>query len=322
LESLTDCTVVIEGRLLVLSTSDAVATPTLRLITGGRASAVVTGKPRSDSSFEFGLPSDLTSDLKGSIGLELVPARSVPNECSPSLAVAFDSLNMSTRSRPTRLNDLDYLVEGRLDDLANTIAEAAATTAHARVAVEELFEDERAGAATLLRLRETGSQKNFELALIACLPAAFLVSSLGVDPQLVSDHRLGFAVLGPRSPRAWAALGWPNGQTFYSGATWTDLAGFVQRLAPREPLTTATFRYSSNSGPRSPKRVSHVVSHLEGKHVDAEYLDLVVAAQRLIMVDQLADESMRMLLEAYLCHPRATKDAIIAGIAVTLACES
>jgi hypothetical protein len=325
LGSLAGCEVSVAPGSVVLTPQTPCGAPTVRVVSRGRAVATVRARP-TERAFVLDLP----ADVSGELGLQIVQPRQVSHVVKPDLAVVVPTTARSPeRQSSVTLRTFDDLEQQRLHELTLAIASVAATGVMPRDLVDELFDDERAAARTLASMKDSGTTVNQrDLALIACAPAAFLFSSLGLDSRDLGRDLLKFAVLADRRPDVWTEINWPNGKAFGIGGGWSALRGFVRTLGYRtaRPIDVPTFRYQSSvqDYPNSSHLDSAIAELTDGIKIqltDPTFIDLVIAAHRLVSVDRLVDEAMRLLIAAYHADARMAKAAIVCGLAAALACQ-
>jgi len=58
-----------------------------------------------------------------------------------------------------------------------------------------------------------------------------------------------------------------------------------------------------------------MIRRLERRQVDEAFLDVIVATRRMLAVEAVTSEAMRMILTALRESPEATSHAVLAGVA-------
>lgn len=319
LKSLTsrELSIAVVGRALVVATSETCAPPAVRLSVGGRAAAILA--TRGDGChFEAGLP----GGLRGSYDATVVDPRSVPVRVRAQVEIDVPAAEQPLVRCAARRTDLHSLSAAHHDAIVDHLGDLLDHGIVSRKLVDELFIDERAGAAALARTgRDHRDAARLERIVIACLPACTLFADLGVtDLAAIKSNRLLFAAVAPRRADRWRCIGWPNDSRFDAGRSLPeDLVGFTCRLARGVEITAPTFRYAPTTDYPNHERLDIALGVLEHHHVDPGFLDVMVATHRMLTIDALVDEATTLLLAVHRTEHAAVANAIVAGIAATLA---
>lgn len=262
--------------------------------------------------------------VAGLLTLEAVPDGDL-GELAGGIAIELQSLPLPEAPRGPRIHDPSRLVEARADALLDQVAAIVDVGGTAQRQISDLFdEDPVVTANALARLPERmASSRTVDMIGLAVLPCAMLSDHLGLlaGQLLPIRSRVLYAALAPRSPSAWAYLGWRNSSRFVAGTRPLDeWIGFASRMGKHHSaVVLRTARYVPTTGYAAAGEVNPAVDQLAGGLPNRAFVDLVVATHRMLTVDAVALEAMRTLLDAYRRQPELTADAVIAGTALYLA---
>lgn len=316
---LAECAIDIAGGQICVEMPGDMEVPLFRLSRSGKPLALLV--PHVD-----GRTLTLTQpiEVSGSLNLEAVRGTEL-GEVTGGREIELQSLPLPEVARVSRVHDPGRLGDARADAMLDYVAEIVDAGGTAQRQISELFdEDPYVTASAVARLPDRMvSSRTVDLVGIAVLPCAMLSEHLGLlaGQLLPIRSRLLYAALAPRSPSAWANLGWRNSSRFVAGTRpldeWIGFAAKKGKAHSQRDLRTA--RYMRASGYDAAGEVNRAIDKLAAALPGRAFVDLLVATHRMLTVDVVALEAMRTLLDAYRRQPELTADAVVAGTALFLA---
>lgn len=311
---LTEGSVLLRGRQVVLSAAGGIP-PSVRITQGSRC-LLARRAERTPDGFAINLP----LDVAGEVALELISG-----PLSNGVGVA-DRLCLEVpgapmpHSKPRRARCFDDLATLEHDSLVDEVVAALAVDAVPSPMIGRLFDDHDAGVQAVHRYAcSTADVDTLDRLAIAVMPALTLVTPRAPDDatrkQIRDKSTLLEALVVPRAASLFSsALGPPQAEARLK----ILLRAVEQRVMVGEPPTSATtFRYADRTF-RGSDVVRRAVQGLERLGATAHFIDLVVAAQRGLMQDDLTIEATRLLLDVHRSAPRLATEAALVGFYVHL----